>query len=743
MKELITAAEAARMLSISIASVRNWAKAGRLRGVRIGRTLAFDRAEIEALRAALDSGRTARLRSRRNKSAADGAFVPAGYARTKVYERLARRVAEIAADRLEPRLAMLELALKLLISRGHLPAPPEAGEASLAERFLEGRLDAGGFAPLLGALCGDGGAAAETAAALNAAGRTGADNPADGSSRVSDRQPSAGAVPARPPLDADARRRLRELARLPAAYAEGDDLLGLVHLSLARLRNRKAIGAYYTPSAVVEMLVDEALAAWPEDAALPRVIDPCCGSGNILIRVCLALKRRLVSRGLSAREADRLMRERGALAGFDIDGTAVLLARLNLALLAEPDGSGNPPAEFPILRRDALRDAATHPDGAPAQGPFDLVIGNPPWGYRFAPEEAERFRRRFRTASGFGTESFDLFIEAGLAMLREGGVLAYVLPESLLAVDRHAEARRLIAEQTEMLGITLAGSPFAGVSSQAVTVTLRKTKPAPGHTVIVREGRNGRASSIAQRRFRTNPGFAFNVHATGDEHAILERLRTAPGVWHLKGRCDFALGIVTGDNRAHVREYPDGRVPEGWEPVLRGADVSAYRIRHPGRYILFTPERFQQTAPEILYRAPEKLIYRFIGTDLAFAWDDRQRLTLNSANIIIPRAPEYRMKYVLAALNSRPVRFYHSRAHGSVKVLRRHIEALPLPACPPDEQERIAALADKLIACEDPAGRLELYEAIDRRMMALYGLDDTERRLVTARIGPPAALLRP
>jgi len=762
MKEWITAAEAARMLSISIASVRNWAKAGRLRGVRSGRTLVFDRAEVEALKEALDSGRAARLRSRRNKTAADGAFVPAGYVRTKAYERLARQAAEIAADRLDPRLALLELALKLLIGRGHLEAPPEAGEAGLAERFLEGRLDAGGFAPLLRELCGIGGAgetgaaagaerigtadaadgrdAADTASAADERDAAGTASAADGPARASEGRPADARARGLPPLDADARRRLRELARLSVPYVEGDDLLGLVHLSLARLRLRKATGAYYTPSAIVESLVDEALAAWPEDAGPPRVIDPCCGSGNILIRVCLALKRRLMDRGLAAREADRLLRERGALTGFDIDGTAVLLARLNLALLAEPDGRGGLPPEFPILRRDALRDAASQPAGSPESGPYDLVIGNPPWGFRFPPEESELIKRRFRTAAVFGAESFGLFIEAGLAMLRDGGVLAYVLPESLLTVDRHAEARRLIAEQTEMLGITLAGSPFAGVSSQAVTLTLRKRPPGHGHAVAVRDGRaGGRAEPIAQRRFRANPGFAFNVRATSAEHAILERMRTAPGVWHLKDRCDFALGIVTGDNRAHVREFPDGRVPEGWEPVLRGADVSAYRVRHTGRYILFTPERFQQTAPEPLYRAPEKLIYRFICADLVFAWDDRQLLTLNSANIIIPRAPGYRMKYVLAALNSRPVRFYHTRAHGSVKVLRRHIEALPLPACPPEEQERIAALADELIACEDPAGRLELYEAIDRRVLALYGFDADEQRLVAARIGPPAA----
>lgn len=712
MEEWISAAEAARILSISIASVRNWTKAGRLSGTRIGRRVAYRRAEVEALREALASGRTPRLRSRRNKTAADGAFVPAGYVRTKAYERLARQAVEIAADRLDPRLALLELALKLLVSRGHLAAGElEAGEeASLAERFLAGRLDAGGFAPLLRRLSVSGACSAGASDASSAAGS--------------------------PPLDAEARRRLRALAQLPAAYVEGDDLLGLVYLSFARLRRRKRIGAYYTPSTIVEALVDDVLDRRPEAAGLPRVLDPCCGSGNILIRVYLALKRRLAARGLTAREADRLLQRRQALAGFDIDETAVLLAQLNLALLAEPDGGM--PAAFPIRVQNALHAPDAQPGGH--AGPYDVVIGNPPWGYQFEPGEADRYKHRYRTAGSARPESFGLFIEAGLALLDRGGLLAYVLPESLLSVDQHAETRRLIAEQTEMLGIALAGSPFTGVSSPVITLTLRKRPPAAGHAVVVRDG--GSRSVIAQRRFRNNPGHAFNVRAADAEQAVLERMRGAPGVWYLRNQCDFALGIVTGDNSAYVREFPDGRVPEGWEPVLRGADVFMYNAHPAGRYIHYVPGQFQQTAPERLYRAPEKLIYRFIHANLVFAYDDRQMLSLNSANIIIPRAPGYAMKYVLAVLNSRPARFYHTYAHASVKVLRRHLESLPIPDCPAAGQRRIIALVDRLIACTGPAERRRLYDEIDRRIMALYGLSGEEQRLIEERCGEPKALNR-
>ena len=62
-----------------------------------------------------------------------------------------------------------------------------------------------------------------------------------------------------------------------------------------------------------------------------------------------------------------------------------------------------------------------------------------------------------------------------------------------------------------------------------------------------------------------------------------------------------------------------------------------YLFRAPAAFIRFDPDRFQQAAPERKYRAPEKLVYRFISKKLIVAYDDRGRLTLNSANILIPR----------------------------------------------------------------------------------------------------------
>jgi hypothetical protein len=190
------------------------------------------------------------------------------------------------------------------------------------------------------------------------------------------------------------------------------------------------------------------------------------------------------------------------------------------------------------------------------------------------------------------------------------------------------------------------------------------------------------------------------------------------------------------------------------EPVLKGSDIFKYSCMAKDNYLIFQPERFQQVAPASLYRAPEKLFYRFINENLVFAYDDRQRLSLNSANILIPRLKGYSTKYVLAILNSRAVQFFYTISYSSVKVLKQHVESLPIPSCDSATQERIIRLADKLIHFDgyqveqsdissggnftghsDKSGaeagkKISLYEQLDQLIMRLYALSEKQQELI-------------
>jgi len=146
-----------------------------------------------------------------------------------------------------------------------------------------------------------------------------------------------------------------------------------------------------------------------------------------------------------------------------------------------------------------------------------------------------------------------------------------------------------------------------------------------------------------------------------------------------------------------------------FEPIYKGKDVQNFILSEPSGFVRFTPEKFQQTAPVEMYRAKEKLIYRFISRKLVFAYDDKQRLTLNSANIVIPRIPDYPLKVIAALFNSTIYQFIFQKKYSSIKVLRSHLEEMPLPLWNKRTLGAIVKMVDKIMENREGFDKLDNY----------------------------------
>ncbi len=248
----------------------------------------------------------------------------------------------------------------------------------------------------------------------------------------------------------------------------------------------------------------------------------------------------------------------------------------------------------------------------------------------------------------------------------------------------------------------------------------------------------------------------------------------SPDRVYLKDNAIFALGIVTGGNERFIIDRIDGargnsigrrsplssydindsnnidhkytNIPDGYEVVLKGSDISRYHISVPDRFIKFDPQSFQQVADEDVYRQPEKLVYRFINKDLIFAYDKDGMVSLNSCNILIPKLPGLDIKYILAVLNSSPAGFYYKKSFNSVKVLRSHLEQIPIPVVSKDEQAKIIELVDRImdlqmhdppISCADThfdITNMSEYEELDRLIASAYGLNSSQYGCIHGKI---------
>lgn len=101
-------------------------------------------------------------------------------------------------------------------------------------------------------------------------------------------------------------------------------------------------------------------------------------------------------------------------------------------------------------------------------------------------------------------------------------------------------------------------------------------------------------------------------------------------------------------------------------------------------------------------------------------------MSLNSCNIIIPTFEDINIKYILAVLNSRIVQYYFDKCFNSIKILRTHIENIPIPKIGSKEQKSVIEKVDCLIKVDKKEKANVLYEEIDNEIAKAYDIDAKE-----------------
>ncbi|MEM2186806.1 MAG: N-6 DNA methylase [Thermofilaceae archaeon] len=228
------------------------------------------------------------------------------------------------------------------------------------------------------------------------------------------------------------------------------DVVGFVYEELIPAEERHALGQFYTPPAIAELIVKWAVRS-PED----KVLDPGCGSGTFLVK---AYKRLLELKGYKEPD-EKVHREiLSQLYGFDINPFPLHLTALNLAsrYIKAPSADVNTVlTDFFRVRAGqvvftpyVVRTPAGERRREMVIPKFDAVVANPP--YTRWTEIPEGIRRAIRDAIGNLLTKYNLtaqvqrgvepgvyihFVMHSLSMLKEGGRLGMIISDSWLQTD--------------------------------------------------------------------------------------------------------------------------------------------------------------------------------------------------------------------------------------------------------------------------------------------------------------------
>jgi len=465
------------------------------------------------------------------------------------------------------------------------------------------------------------------------------------------------------------------------------DVLGLLYQSIKSEGEKAKQGSYYTP----KNIVDDILSDYVQENF--RVLDPCCGTGQFILN------------------ASDFIQNPKNIYGFDIDPIAVFIAKLNL-IIKHRSIDFNPQI-FQIdtlleIDNSTLFSTNKFPSG------YNLIITNPPWGLHFENATLNALKSIYSNIKSI--ESFSFFLSKSIDMLEDNGILSFILPESILNIKVHSDIRKMILKNTSILKIVKLGRAFTNVFTNVIRIDLKKNKPIKEHKINMVSDSN---YSIEQDRFWSNPDVIFDIDVNDFDKRIIEKVFRFQ-YSTLKNNAEWALGIVTGDNKKYIHS----RKQNEYEEIYKGKDVNKYLLSPAHSYIKFQPDKFQQVAPVKKYRATEKLIYKFISNKLVFAYDNKQKLTLNSANILIPNIKNYPIKVVLALLNSSLYQFIYLKKFNTIKVLRGNLEELPFPHFSKANTDEIITLVDEVLL-----NKID-YTVVDDFIIKLFQITDAEKEYI-------------
>ncbi len=254
------------------------------------------------------------------------------------------------------------------------------------------------------------------------------------------------------------------LHRLRNEDFEFPDLLGAAYEYLigefADSAGKKG-GEFYTPRSVVRMMVRLIKPELKHD-----IYDPCCGSGGMLI----AAKEYIDEHGEDGRKAN--------LFGQEFNGTVWSIAKMNMLLHGISNAN--------LQNEDTLAEPQ-HVEGGELMH-FDRVLTNPPfsinWGNTekdtngnpaWKPKfEAERFTYG---QVPLGAKKADLmFLQHMLAVTRDGGMVATVLPHGVLFRGGEEKAIRAGIIEDDLLEAVIGVAPnlFYGTGIPACILVLRQ-----------------------------------------------------------------------------------------------------------------------------------------------------------------------------------------------------------------------------------------------------------------------------
>jgi hypothetical protein len=364
---------------------------------------------------------------------------------------------------------------------------------------------------------------------------------------------------------------------------------------------------------------------------------------------------------------------------------------------------------------------------------------------------------------------YALFWEQGIKLLRRGGMMGYITPNTWLNNQSNTKLRKYILENTAVISITDYSrvNVFAKAVVLPIVTILQRTSQIPGGVEIYLPDRGVPTlkRQVPQSVWASDEYAIFNIDL--QEQDVVIRKKLEGGNMPLENLADVRFGIKlyeTGkgkppqkalDAKEHTFES-NRKKDSSYRKYLEGKDIYRYQINYQNRWLKYGDNLAAPRDP-ILFEGARLIVRRIVGERLIGTFTDSDFVTGQLLQIVKPHNPSI-AKYLLGVLNSSLIAYYFKKKYNRQDKTFPEIRIYELASLPirsinfSDKQDK--ARHDKMVKLVEQmldlqkqlAGAKDDWEAerlqrvisatdkqIDSLVYELYGLIPEEIAIVEGR----------
>ena len=425
------------------------------------------------------------------------------------------------------------------------------------------------------------------------------------------------------------------------------------------------------------------------------------------------------------------------------------------------------------------------------KGGFDVVIANPPYyQLQYAGFKFQTVKNLYQTYEATG-DIYPLFIEKAIQILKNRGVLTYIVSNRFCNTNYGTSTRKLLSRYVLKLLLKINMDVFDEANVGTVVLLANKESVNDNNSICIYQFEDAKELKqiydiVNQKAIKSLQQFFTEKQWIFKPNAVLrikEKIDKAGQPFVSLKDIKINRGITTSANdifiideslkEQFIRDNPKNI--EILKPVLKGAEIKRYTIIKPNNYLIFSYTGIKIDNYKEIYNylkkyknkllqvyeakkgqkkwyelrkcsyysdfEKEKLIWTRLSNINAFAISENYEYSVDSTSF----ATGKNLKYYCAVLNSKAVFFYFKLGSviwgkDGIKWFGEYFDNIPIPIISELKQKPFIEIVDKILTItqsddymQNPIkqAKVKKYEnQIDLMVYELYGLTEDEIKIV-------------